>query len=79
MASNYQKVPCVPFGEGLYEKYKDACDKYFISHTEMETRGVGGIFLKTLDYKTILQHLRILSKVLVNTLYLLIFPFYKIE
>ena len=23
------KDACIPFGEGLYEKYKDACDKYF--------------------------------------------------
>lgn len=40
------KSACVPFGEGLYEKYKDACDKYFYLPHRKETRGVGGIFFE---------------------------------
>ncbi|MEP7143251.1 MAG: oxygen-dependent coproporphyrinogen oxidase [Ferruginibacter sp.] len=34
-----------PFGKELYEKYKTACDNYFVNkHREGEMRGIGGIF-----------------------------------
>jgi len=34
-----------PFGENLYNKYKDNCDKYFINrHRSNEARGIGGVF-----------------------------------
>ena len=71
------KSACIPFGEGLYEKYKDACDKYFISTerkhevlaVSFEDFRLENDFTTTQDY----------VKALVNTLYLLISPFYKIE
>ncbi|MEO8583603.1 MAG: oxygen-dependent coproporphyrinogen oxidase [Flavitalea sp.] len=34
-----------PFGEGLYSKYKEQCDNYFINkHRNNEARGIGGVF-----------------------------------
>src|SRR5688500_17361913 len=34
-----------PFGENLYNKYKDQCHKYFINqHRNNEARGIGGVF-----------------------------------
>lgn len=34
-----------PFGENLYPKYKEQCDKYFINkHRDNEARGIGGVF-----------------------------------
>ena len=35
---------CADFGEGIYERFKKACDAYFWLEHRQETRGVGGLF-----------------------------------
>lgn len=42
-----------PFGEGLYDKYKQACDEYFANkHRDNEMRGIGGVFYDHLRAET---------------------------
>lgn len=38
------KSACDPYGDALYPRYKDWCDKYFYLKHRNETRGVGGLF-----------------------------------
>ncbi len=43
------KDACDPFGEGVYDKYKDWCDDYFYLKHRNEPRGVGGLFFDDLN------------------------------
>ena len=43
------KAACNPFGEDVYAKYKDWCDRYFFLKHRNETRGVGGLFFDDLN------------------------------
>ncbi|WP_144392452.1 oxygen-dependent coproporphyrinogen oxidase [Pleionea sediminis] len=40
---------CQPFGEGVYEEFKNWCDDYFFIKHRNEPRGVGGLFFDDLN------------------------------
>ncbi|CAB1274497.1 oxygen-dependent coproporphyrinogen oxidase [Candidatus Nitrosacidococcus tergens] len=40
---------CMPFGDSVYDQYKQWCDKYFYLKHRDETRGVGGLFFDDLN------------------------------
>ncbi|MEE4174677.1 MAG: oxygen-dependent coproporphyrinogen oxidase [Xanthomonadales bacterium] len=40
---------CWPYGEGVYDHYKQWCDEYFYNKHRQECRGVGGLFFDDLN------------------------------
>ena len=40
---------CAPFGDDVYAKHKEWCDRYFFLKHRNETRGVGGLFFDDLN------------------------------
>lgn len=43
------KAACDPFGDAVYNRYKQWCDEYFFLKHRNETRGVGGLFFDDLN------------------------------
>ena len=43
------KAACDPFGEDVYDRYKNWCDEYFFLPHRNEPRGVGGLFYDDLN------------------------------
>ena len=43
------RAACEPFGETVYPRFKDECDRYFYLRHRDEARGVGGLFFDDLN------------------------------
>jgi coproporphyrinogen III oxidase len=43
------RVACEPFGDEVYTRYKEWCDRYFYLKHRKEARGVGGLFFDDLN------------------------------
>jgi coproporphyrinogen III oxidase len=46
---NVARDLCVPFGDGVYPRYKKWCDEYFQLKHRDEARGIGGLFFDDLN------------------------------
>lgn len=57
------RAACEPFGTGLYDKYKEWCDRYFFLPHRNETRGVGGLFFDDLNEGGFEQSFRFMQSV----------------
>ncbi len=55
------KAACAPFGEDVYDRFKQWCDDYFYLKHRREPRGVGGLFFDDLnewDFETSFAFMR---------------------
>jgi coproporphyrinogen III oxidase len=43
------RAACAPFGDAVYHRYKEWCDRYFFLKHRQEARGVGGLFFDDLN------------------------------
>lgn len=43
------RTACEPFGDEVYQRYKEWCDRYFYLKHRKEARGVGGLFFDDLN------------------------------
>jgi len=43
------QAACEPFGDGIYSRFKEWCDRYFYLKHRKEARGVGGLFFDDLN------------------------------
>jgi len=43
------RAACEPFGDDVYSRYKEWCDRYFFLKHRKEARGVGGLFFDDLN------------------------------
>jgi coproporphyrinogen III oxidase len=57
------EAACRPFGEDVYPRFKDWCDRYFYLKHRAEARGVGGLFFDDLNEWSFEKSFRFLKAV----------------